>query len=110
MASSELLLVFPRQLFADHPGLADGPRPTALIEDALFFGDVHHPARFHKQKLRLHRSTMKRYEASLHAAGCEVEYHPHEPGRDPVKDGLEAASKRPRSGLEAASKRPRRRV
>ncbi|MCP4795543.1 MAG: cryptochrome/photolyase family protein, partial [Phycisphaeraceae bacterium] len=93
MATSELLLVFPHQLFADHPGLADGPTPAALIEDSLFFGDAHHPARFHKQKLRFHRSTMKRYERVLHDAGCKVDYHPHEPGRDPLEDGLEAASK-----------------
>ncbi|MAD19335.1 MAG: cryptochrome/photolyase family protein [Planctomycetaceae bacterium] len=89
---SSLLVVFPHQLFADHPALRDGPRPAALIEDSLFFGDAKHPARFHKQKLRLHRSTMKRYEARLGEAGCEVTYHGHEPGRDPLSECIEAAS------------------
>ena len=74
------LLVFPHQLFADHPGLADEPTQIYLIEDSLFFGDTEHPASFHKQKLWLHRASMKRYEARLKEAGHKVTYLDHAPG------------------------------
>ena len=33
----EISLVYPHQLFAEHPALESG-RPVALIEDPLFFG------------------------------------------------------------------------
>jgi len=59
------LLVFPHQLFADHPGLKLKPSRVVLIEDSLFFGDPQYPMKFHKQKLWLHRATMKRYEQML---------------------------------------------
>ena len=65
-----------------------------MVEDSLFFGDMHHPARFHKQKLRLHRATMKRREAELEGGGCKVDYWDHAPGRDPLADCLEAAARR----------------
>ena len=68
------LIVFPNQLFEKHPGLKRVPSRVVLIEDSLFFGDHHHPAKFHKQKLWLHRATMKRYEAQLHERGFETLY------------------------------------
>ncbi|MBQ98929.1 MAG: cryptochrome/photolyase family protein, partial [Roseibacillus sp.] len=74
------LLVFPHQLFAEHPGLAEKPTQIYLIEDSLFFGDPHHPARFHKQKLWLHRASMKRYEARLKETGHNITYLDHLPG------------------------------
>ncbi|MEL7498673.1 MAG: cryptochrome/photolyase family protein [Planctomycetota bacterium] len=60
-----ILLVFPHQLFLKHPGLKPRPNRVALIEDSLFFSDFHYPAKFHQQKLWLHRATMKRYQAHL---------------------------------------------
>ena len=58
-------LIFPHQLFAEHPAV-DQKRPVILLEDALFFGqDKHWPLHFHKQKLILHRASMKAYEAQL---------------------------------------------
>ena len=66
------LLVFPQQLFREHPGLAERPDRVLLIEDDLFFGDARYPARFHKQKLWFHRATMKRYEAELIDQGFDV--------------------------------------
>jgi deoxyribodipyrimidine photolyase-related protein len=45
-----------------------------LIEDSLFFGDPHYPAKFHKQKLWLHRATMKRYQDWLESEGYRTEY------------------------------------
>ena len=70
---STVALVFPHQLFADHPALARDPALVVLVEDSLFFGDAHHPARFHRQKLAYHRATMASYAARLEKAGREVE-------------------------------------
>ena len=68
------LLVFPHQLFANHPGLKLKPTRVVLIEDSLFFGDSRYPMQFHKQKLWLHRATMKRYEQTLKAKGHQTLY------------------------------------
>ena len=57
--SRELALIFPHQLFREHPALAAG-RPILLIEDPLFFGtDSEQPLKFHAKKLILHRASMK---------------------------------------------------
>jgi deoxyribodipyrimidine photolyase-related protein len=69
-----ILLIFPHQLFAEHPGLSSQPSRVLLLEDSLFFGDQTYPAKFHKQKLWLHRATMKRYEARLREQGYDVQY------------------------------------
>ncbi len=69
-----ILLILPNQLFAKHPGLQRDPSRIILLEDSLFFGDKQYPMRFHKQKLWLHRATMKRYEADLRDDGYEVQY------------------------------------
>ena len=45
-----------------------------ILEDSLFFGDKRYPARFHKQKLWLHRATMKRYAQYLESQGFWTEY------------------------------------
>lgn len=68
------LLIFPNQLFAKHPGLSMSPARVVLVEDSLFFGDPHHPMMFHKQKLWLHRATMKRYEWQLKEQGFSTLY------------------------------------
>ncbi|MBS1596365.1 MAG: cryptochrome/photolyase family protein [Bacteroidetes bacterium] len=62
-------LIFPHQLYKDHPSLSQG-REVYLIEDALFF--LQYP--FHKQKLLLHRATMKYYEDYLRRQGYQVRY------------------------------------
>jgi len=76
------LLVFPHQLFAKHPGLKRNPDEVVLIEDSLFFGDERYPAKFHKQKLWLHRATMRRFEASLNEQGFSTRYLRYERGSD----------------------------
>lgn len=59
--SRSLALVFPHQLFQDHPAL-EKDRPILLIEDPLFFGtDSEQPLKFHAKKLVLHRASMKRW-------------------------------------------------
>lgn len=45
-----------------------------LLEDTLFFGDARYPARFHKQKLILHRASMKAYAHELSQQGYRVAY------------------------------------
>ena len=69
----QVTIIFPHQLFKDHPGLKKD-RPILLIEDQLFFGDQHYPARFHKKKLVFHRASMKSYEHYLKEKGYHVTY------------------------------------
>ena len=45
-----------------------------MIEDSLFFGDAENFVKFHKQKLWLHRATMKRYQLRLEEQGFETVY------------------------------------
>lgn len=72
--SDSISVVFPHQLFANHPALAKGRR-VLLIEDTLFFGDRHAaPGRFHRQKILLHRASMKAYANRLREQGHEVIY------------------------------------
>jgi deoxyribodipyrimidine photolyase-related protein len=69
-----IALVFPNQLFDPHPALARGRR-VLLVEDTLFFGDPHaSPGRFHRQKLLLHRASMKAYARRLSDRGFDVTY------------------------------------
>jgi deoxyribodipyrimidine photolyase-related protein len=79
------LLIFPHQLFADHPGLKLNPSRVVLIEDSLFFGDPRYPMKLHKQKLWLHRATMKRYELMLQTMGQETLYLDYNPEPDSLR-------------------------
>ena len=76
-SSQTVLLVFPHQLFLNHPGFAYKPSLVALIEDDLFFGDSVHQLAFHQQKLWFHRATMKRYAENLRQTGYAVDYVQH---------------------------------
>ncbi|MCH1499499.1 MAG: cryptochrome/photolyase family protein, partial [Akkermansiaceae bacterium] len=59
--SQSIALVFPHQLFQNHPALEQG-RPILLIEDPLFFGtDSEQPLKFHAKKLILHRASMQHW-------------------------------------------------
>lgn len=66
---TEATLVFPHQLFNDHPAININ-RPVYLIEEHLFFNQY----KFHKQKIVLHRSSMKQYESKLKQQGYTVNY------------------------------------
>ena len=66
-------LIFPHQLFADHPALEEMPDRVLLVEEPLFFGDPQYPARFHKLKLAYHRATMTTYADRLREEGFAVE-------------------------------------
>lgn len=65
----EITLVFPHQLYAQHPALEKG-RGVYLLEDPLYFNQ--YP--FHKQKLVLHRASMKYYQLHLEKKGYAVTY------------------------------------
>ncbi|MEM9225385.1 MAG: cryptochrome/photolyase family protein, partial [Pseudomonadota bacterium] len=68
------LLVFPHQLFADHPGLSGQADRIVLVEDSLFFGDRQYPLRFHKQRLWLHVASMAAYAETLGRVGHTAEF------------------------------------
>ncbi len=62
-------LIFPHQLFKETDYL-DNSQPVFLVEEFLFFKQY----KFHKQKIALHRASMKFYEEYLHEANFKVEY------------------------------------
>jgi deoxyribodipyrimidine photolyase-related protein len=64
-------IIFPHQLFREHPALISGGS-VYLVEEWLFF----HQYRFHQQKLVLHRATMRMYADYLTQQGYEVRYIP----------------------------------
>ena len=69
----ELSLIYPHQLFEEHPALKKG-RDVFLIEDPLYFGDAKYPLKFHKMKLTFHRASMKLYEEMLRRKKFKVHY------------------------------------
>ena len=78
----DITVVFPHQLFADHPCLQSG-RPVVLIEDPLFFGtDPEWPIQVHRQRLLLHRSSMTVYAETLRIKGFKVLEQRHHQARD----------------------------
>jgi deoxyribodipyrimidine photolyase-related protein len=62
-------LVFPHQLFQQHPALQKG-QPVYLVEEWLFFRQYN----FHQQKLVLHRSSMQFYAQWLQQQKFTVHY------------------------------------
>lgn len=62
-------LVFPHQLYEENPALEKG-RTVFVVEEFLFFRQY----RFHKQKLKFHRASMKFYEDFLRRRGYDVTY------------------------------------
>jgi len=63
-------LIFPHQLFREHPALSK-KRPVILVEDALFFTQY----AFHLKKILLHRASMHHYAEELRKKGYEVYYN-----------------------------------
>lgn len=65
-------LVYPHQLFENHPAVREG-QCVFLIEDPLYFGgDPHWPLAVHKWRLVLHRASMQAW-ARARAHVCCVE-------------------------------------
>jgi deoxyribodipyrimidine photolyase-related protein len=67
---SQALLIFPNQLYVDVQSIVPVGTPVFLIEEHLFF--THY--RFHKQKLVLHRASLKQYADYLTQQGHRVHY------------------------------------
>ena len=65
----EAVLVFPHQLFKQHPAMQKN-RQVFLLEEWLFFRQYN----FHQQKIMLHRSSMKFYESYLNEQNYKVDY------------------------------------
>lgn len=65
----EIVLILPNQLFAENP-LLDKKKEIHLIEHPRYFTDFN----FHKQKILLHRASMKEYHDALKKKGYSVEY------------------------------------
>lgn len=70
---NEITLIFPHQLFENNPAVKRSAR-VFLIEDPLFFGDKKYPLNFHKNKILLHRASMKFYQDYLIKKGYDVTY------------------------------------
>lgn len=67
--NTEATIIFPHQLFQKHPALYSN-RMIWMVEESLFFNQY----AFHKQKLILHRASMKSYASLLLERGFIVEY------------------------------------
>jgi len=70
-------LIFPHQLYkiSENPAL-DKVDQIVLIETPLFFDDNYYSFDFHKQKLILHRASMKEYQQKLEQKGYKTSYIP----------------------------------
>lgn len=67
-------VIFPHQLFQDHPGLTQSDK-VILVEDPLLFGtDTEYPVNFHKQKIILHRASMRAFADELEKKKINVVY------------------------------------
>ncbi len=62
-------LIYPHQLFAEHPALVNASQ-AVLVEEPLLFNQY----RFHRQKLIFHRATMKQFAAGLQKRKLSVHY------------------------------------
>ena len=67
------ILIFPHHLLKDHPCL-NKMSVHILIEHPYFFSAFD----FHKQKIILHRASMKSYAQQLESKGYQVAYLDHE--------------------------------
>jgi deoxyribodipyrimidine photolyase-related protein len=67
--ANAVTVIFPHQLFRDHPALQKN-RTVYLVEEWLFFRQYN----FHKHKLILHRASMKCYENWLQQNDYAVNY------------------------------------
>ena len=67
--SKEVTIIFPNQLFKNNPATKNG-RKIYLVEEWFYFTQYN----FHKQKLVLHRASMKFYENWLQQEGYDIDY------------------------------------
>ncbi|MEM7107760.1 MAG: cryptochrome/photolyase family protein [Bacteroidota bacterium] len=65
----KIALVFPHQLYSDNPAITFVDK-VVLVEEHLYFTQY----KFHKQKLVLHRASMRFYKAHHEQLGKKVDY------------------------------------
>lgn len=70
----KLLVLFPHQLFEETIIQKLSPDKIILVEHPLFFKDEVYPLNFHKQKLILHRASMKAYFKHFSELGYTIDY------------------------------------
>ena len=85
---SSISLVFPHQLFKNNPAVIKGI-PIYLVEEHLFFRQYN----FHKQKLILHRASMKFYESFLQTVKHKVTYIDTTDPTNEIKHLIDALAK-----------------
>tara|TARA_R110000772_G_scaffold41760_18_gene97203 strand:- start:507 stop:2051 length:1545 start_codon:yes stop_codon:yes gene_type:complete len=83
-------IVFPHQLFADHPCLTLQNQGVWLTEDDLFFGDAQYAQCFHQQKLQLHLASMAYYGELLSKRNIDCHYLPYRPNESSLPRLFEA--------------------
>jgi deoxyribodipyrimidine photolyase-related protein len=85
-------IIFPHQLFENHPGLSKD-REVFLVEESRFFSGGTSPFRFHKKKLMFHRASMQAYRKRLTDRGYTVHYvgFTKKPNMDSLFDSLRQA-------------------
>jgi len=66
-------IIFPHQLFRQHPALSK-EREILLVEGQLFFSGVQSSLQFHQKKLMVHRASMQAYKNRLESQGYHVHY------------------------------------
>jgi deoxyribodipyrimidine photolyase-related protein len=69
----ESTVIFPHQLFLLHLGLSRD-REDYLVEDQLFFSDIHYKLQFHKKKIILHHAAMQVFMDRLISKEYKVFY------------------------------------
>ncbi|MFB2623382.1 cryptochrome/photolyase family protein [Methanothermobacter marburgensis] len=90
MPGESMAVVFPHHLMENHPA-AEKTSDFIVVEDQLFFGDPVFNLRFHKNKLLLHRASMRYYYDHLKSRGLNVSYIDYTPDPDMgyLRDHLE---------------------
>ena len=68
-SSMRAALIYPHQLFPEHPAV-NGVELCVLVEEPLLLTQY----RFHAQKLLLHRASLRQYGERLRRAGMRVRY------------------------------------
>lgn len=94
----EISLIFPHQLFRHHPALTPC-RPVCLVEEWLFFSQY----AFHKQKLILHRASMKSYADRLRKDGYQLIYVESTDDRHDIRHLLPALAAEGYTSIHLAS-------
>ncbi len=96
MVRGEAAIIFPHQLFLDHPALARD-RAVYLVEDPHFFADSERNIRFHKKKLVLHLASIQAYQERLKSRAYQVKRIPFTGGpkqsdlfHELAKEGIKA--------------------